>query len=508
MKNQSMLQSSNPSMGGPTEHLVSSRVERAVPPIQLTTQWRLLRITLVVNDAAMVGLGLLLAYLVRFVPVIPFFRDDAFADYGYYQALSIIVIPIWLTIFAMIGLYNRRNLLGGFEEYSMTFRATGFGSLVLLTAAFAEPEIILARGWLLLAWLFSFLLTSGGRFLIRRGVYALRKRGYFMSPALIVGANEEGKALAQQLLHWTTSGLYVMGFVDNGLKSGTNVWGSLDSLGHIDQLDFFIKKYGITELILSNSALSREEMLALFKKYGLVKDLSVHISSGLFEIITTGLDVREFAYVPLVRVRKGRLTGFDQVMKLILDYVITIPGIFFITPLLLLIAIAIKLDSSGSVFYKRRVMGINGNQFDAYKFRTMVANGSEILEEHPELVEKLALDYKLKDDPRITTMGHFLRKTSLDELPQLINVIKRDMSLVGPRIISPVEMEKYGDWGLNLLTVPPGITGLWQVSGRSDLSYEERIQLDMHYIRNWTIWSDLQILWQTIPAVVRGRGAY
>ena len=503
-----MLQSSNPSMGGPTGQFVASPVERAVPRLQLSTQWRLLRVALAVNDAVMIGIALVLAYFVRFVSIVPIFRDDAFADYGYYQTLSIIVIPVWLIIFGLVGLYNRRNLLGGFEEYSIVFRATGFGSLVLLAAGFLEPEFILARGWLLLAWMFSFLFVSGGRFLIRRGVYALRKRGFFITPALIVGVNEEGRALAEQLLNWTTSGLYVMGFVDDMLRSGTKVWGSLDSLGHTNQLDRLIKRYGITELILTNSALSREEMLALFRKYGVVDDLNVHISSGLFEIITTGLDVREFSYVPLVRVRKGRLTGADLVIKLLLDYVIAVPGLIFITPLLLLIAILIKLDSPGPIFFKRRVMGINGSQFNAFKFRTMVVNGGEILDGHPELTEKLAQDYKLKDDPRITSMGHFLRKTSLDELPQLINVIKRDMSLVGPRIISPVEMEKYGDWGLNLLTVPPGITGLWQVSGRSDLSYEERVRLDMHYIRNWTIWSDLQILWQTIPAVIRGRGAY
>ena len=476
-------------MGGPRGQVVASRIERAIPPLQLTTQWRLLRVTLAVNDAVMIGLALVLAYFVRFVSIVPIFKDDAFADFGYYQTLSIIVIPIWLIIFGLVGLYNQRNLLGGFEEYSLVFRATGFGSLVLLAAGFLEPEFLLARGWLLLAWMFSFLFVSGGRFLIRRGVYALRKRGFFITPALIVGVNEEGKALAEQLLQWTTSGLYVMGFVDDALNSGTKVWGSLDSLGHTDQLDRLIKQYGITELILTNSALSREEMLALFRKYGVVDDLNVHISSGLFEIITTGLDVREFSYVPLVRVRKGRLSGADLVLKLLLDYVITIPGLIFVTPLLLLIAIVIKLDSPGPIFYKRRVMGINGSQFNAFKFRTMVVNGGEILDEHPELVEKLAQDYKLKDDPRITSMGHFLRKTSLDELPQLINVIKRDMSLVGPRIISPIEMEKYGDWGLNLLTVPPGITGLWQVSGRSDLSYEERVHLDMHYIRNWTIWA-------------------
>ena len=153
-------------------------------------------------------------------------------------------------------------------------------------------------------------------------------------------------------------------------------------------------------------------------------------------------------------------------------------------------------------------MGLNGRKFDAYKFRTMYVNGDEILANHPELQQELSQNHKLKKDPRITRIGSILRKFSLDELPQLFNVIKRDMSLVGPRIIAPNEMAKYDQWSMNLLTIPPGITGQWQVSGRSDISYEERVRLDMHYIRNWTIWLDLQILFRTIPAVLRGDGAY
>lgn len=153
-------------------------------------------------------------------------------------------------------------------------------------------------------------------------------------------------------------------------------------------------------------------------------------------------------------------------------------------------------------------MGLNGREFDAFKFRTMHVNSDEILDQHPDLKAKLAREHKLKDDPRVTRIGHFLRKASLDELPQLINVLRREMCLVGPRIISPEEMEMYDEWGLNLLTVPPGITGLWQVSGRSDISYDKRVRLDMHYIRNWTIWLDIQLLLQTVPAVLKGRGAY
>jgi lipopolysaccharide/colanic/teichoic acid biosynthesis glycosyltransferase len=153
-------------------------------------------------------------------------------------------------------------------------------------------------------------------------------------------------------------------------------------------------------------------------------------------------------------------------------------------------------------------MGINGRQFYALKFRTMHVNGDEIMEKYPALKEELARTHKLKDDPRVTKIGAFLRKYSLDELPQLFNVITREMSLVGPRMISPEEVAMYKQFDMNLLTVHPGITGLWQVSGRSDISYDERVRLDMYYVRNWSIWLDLQLLFQTIPAVLKGRGAY
>jgi lipopolysaccharide/colanic/teichoic acid biosynthesis glycosyltransferase len=232
------------------------------------------------------------------------------------------------------------------------------------------------------------------------------------------------------------------------------------------------------------------------------------MSSGLYEILTTSLTVNEYAYVPLVHVNKVRLTGIDNVVKFILDYAVTLVGLIVLLPFLVVIACCVKFSSPGPVFHRRLVMGLNGKQFYALKFRTMAINGDEILEKYPELKEELAKNHKLKNDPRITRIGAFLRKYSIDELPQLINVLKRDMSLVGPRMISPEEVSMYKQFDLNLLTVLPGITGLWQVSGRSDISYDERIRLDMYYVRNWSIWLDLQLLFQTLPAVFKGRGAY
>ena len=153
-------------------------------------------------------------------------------------------------------------------------------------------------------------------------------------------------------------------------------------------------------------------------------------------------------------------------------------------------------------------MGINGIRFDAFKFRTMRTDGDAILKEQPELRAQLEKDQKLRDDPRVTRLGKYLRKLSLDELPQFFNVLRGEMSLVGPRMITPEEMQKYDQWGLNLLTIKPGITGLWQVSGRSNIEYQERVKMDMYYIRNWNLWFDIYLLFQTIPAVLKGRGAY
>ena len=191
-----------------------------------------------------------------------------------------------------------------------------------------------------------------------------------------------------------------------------------------------------------------------------------------------------------------------------LDYLLTLGSLMVLSPFLAVIAILVKFGSPGPIIHKRLVMGLNGKQFHAYKFRTMVVNGTEVLDSYPDLKDELARNHKLKNDPRITRVGAFLRKFSLDELPQLFNVLRREMSLVGPRMISPEEVTMYKQFDMNLLTVLPGITGVWQVSGRSDVSYEERVRLDMYYIRNWSIWLDLQILFQTIPAVLKGRGAY
>ena len=472
-------------------------------------EWPILSGALILTDCVMIAAAFAISYIIRFESNLNgrIFELDVHESLPFYLTVVGVLLPIWLLIFFLFGLYNRQNLVSGTKEYSLIFRACTTGFLFIIVSGFLEPDLLLARGWVLLAWLFTFCFTMVGRFTVRRIIGYMRTRGFFLSSAIVIGTNDEAFSLAAQLSDWEFSGLHLLGFIEDETADYESNY-DLPIIGGLEDLDEIVNEFGVEEIIIATSAISRDRRLEIFRRFGVSDKVTVRLSSGLYELITTGLEVKEVASVPLVKVNKVRLTGMDEFLKLILDYLITIPGLAVILPMLAIISLLIKWDSPGPAIHRRRVMGVNGRQFDAFKFRTMHVNGDEILEKHPHLKAELALNHKLKDDPRITRIGQFLRKTSLDELPQLFNVIKRDMSLVGPRMIAPPELEKYSQWNINLLTVRPGITGLWQVSGRSDLNYEARVNLDMYYVRNWTLWLDLRILIQTPLAVVKGRGAY
>lgn len=471
-------------------------------------EWLGLVLLLILNDLLAITAGFVLAYVIRFQLRIPWFYLEDKPPLPFYLMIGAVMIPLWIVIFAVFGLYNRQNLLGGTREYSLLFNGATFAMFSLIAVNFLIPEFVFARGWLLLTWFFVFFITAVGRFCLRRYIYRLRKKGLFLSPAVIVGLNDEARVLGEQLSNQPTSGLHLVGFITGQIPSGTTIVNGLKSLGDLPDLDAIIKEYGVEEVIVTTSAVPYDEVLTLFKMYGVLDGVNLRLSSGLYEIITTGLQVQELSGVPLIKFNKLRLTGIDLVLKYLIDYASAIVALPFVILLSVFFAILIKIDSPGPVFYLRKVMGTNGKSFFAYKFRTMRVDGEQILAARPDLQAELEREHKLKDDPRVTRVGRFLRKFSLDELPQVFNILRNEMSLVGPRMISPEEMENYKQNRINLLTVKPGITGLWQVSGRSDVSYDQRVRLDMYYIRNWSIWLDLQILVRTIPAVLSRRGAY
>jgi exopolysaccharide biosynthesis polyprenyl glycosylphosphotransferase len=497
-------QNTTPSIVGGSQKIKD--INSIIPP---NVQWGLYIAVLILSDALMTLLAFWIAYYVRFEWFVQYFVSSEVISFAQYRFLLYTMPLLWLVIFAANGLYVKDNLLGGTREYSRVFRSASAGFLIIVLAGFLQPTLIIARGWLLLTWGLSFLFVAAARFGLRREVYGLRKHGYFLTPAVIVGANQEGRWLAEQLLRWETSGLLLVGFVDKKEPVSSPLFHGLPALGPLDRLGEIIEQYHIGEVILASSAFStRDHLLEIFRRYGVTDNVNIRMSSGLYEIMTTSLTVNEYAYVPLVYVNKVRLTGINNIVKTIVDYVLATASLIILCPFVLIIAVLVKLGSPGPVLHRRLVMGLNGKQFHALKFRTMAANGDEILDRHPELRDELTRNHKLKNDPRVTRIGAFLRKYSLDELPQLLNVLNRDMSMVGPRMISPEEVSMYKQFDMNLLTVLPGITGLWQVSGRSDISYDERVRLDMYYVRNWSLWLDLQLLLQTIPVVLKGRGAY
>lgn len=469
---------------------------------------KLYQIALVVMDIVMLVGAFSLAYWLRFFAgitvapeVIPFAER--------YIGLVSILLPSWLILFTLMHMYDMGLLLNGTREYSRALNACTSGMMLVVLLSFVEERFIISRGWLVMSWIFSGVFVCTGRVFLRHLAIHLRQKGYFVSRAIIIGTNEEALTLASQLKDPAVSGLEVQGFIETDTTCGSLPFGKPPILGDLYNLHEIIRQQNINEVIVSSTALDRSQLLSLLRELSLVPQVELRLSSGLYEAVTTNMHVAMKGTVPFMSPDRWRLNSMELTLKRLLDISVILIAVPVLLPLFAIFALLIKLDSPGPVFYYRKVLGVGGRTFGALKFRTMAVDGDQILEQYPELKAQLLQNHKLKDDPRITRVGRWLRLTSLDELPQLINILLGQMSLVGPRMISPVEAEMYGIYSADLLTVKPGLTGLWQVSGRSDLTYGERIHMDMYYVRNYSILMDLQILFlRTLPAVIKGQGAY
>ena len=491
-------------------NIQSQAIDRPVHPQTLCRS--ISRMILVLTDAGLVILAFVAAYWLRFrfgVAIAP----DVQPKIDQYIRLTLALIPLWLVLFSFMRLYDFRCLLGGTGEYARVFNACSSGMMLVVIVSFLFPDFRIARAWLVLAWILSIVFVCSGRLSLRRIAYKMRRNGYFVSPAVVIGTNSEAVALAAQLRSSVNSGLAIIGFVAPHTEVADGYQpryvAGLPVVGDLESLPEIICRQGIEEVIVAATALAGKQLLQLPDRLAACPGVELRLSSGLYEIFTTGMHIETKNCVPLMSIDRVRLDTVELALKTCLDYFLILCSLPFLLPLFATVSLLIKLDSPGPVFYRRRVLGIGGKEFDALKFRTMVVNGDEVLAQSPELCAQLNAKHKLENDPRVTNVGSWLRRSSLDELPQLINVLLGQMSLVGPRMITPEEKAEYGHMQFNLLTVKPGLTGLWQVSGRSDLSYTERVQLDMHYIRNYNLWHDLQILFfQTPPAILKRKGAY
>jgi exopolysaccharide biosynthesis polyprenyl glycosylphosphotransferase len=467
-------------------------------------EWRRVLMALVLGDGLCITLSFALAYWIRFFVNLEIFRDGP-ARPEFYRLLTLILLPCWLLLFNLYGLYAQRRLFGGSQEYERLFNASTLGLVLVIIATFLFPEMVIARAWLLLSWACIITSCIAWRFSMRRIIYALRRRSRLLQRAIIIGANAEGRAIAEQLGASPNAGAVIVGFIDDKLPPGSEVLPELRVLGSVDIFEAVVADRGVDSVIIADTEMVRERLVSVYGAMEALRRLDVSLSPGLFELLTIGVEVRELGSIPLLSLNTTRITGIHAFSKRALDVGGALAFLTLLSPLLVIVAILVRRDSRGPVIHRRRVVGVNNTSFEALKFRTMRVDGDALLS--PEQREELRANGKLRQDPRITPLGQFLRRSSIDELPQLVNVLRGQMSLVGPRMLTVEELRHFGRWRHNLVTVRPGLTGLWQISGRSTLGYNERVSLDMRYIRNYSIWLDLYIIYRTIGVVISGKGA-
>ena len=459
-------------------------------------------ILLVAGDLALTGLALFLADRGRHhLPVgAPILANTVYLT----PIVWFLVVIIWIAVFYLWGAYERRHLGGAGEEHKAVFFATTFSFFAFTSSIYFLKILDFSRLLSFYFYLLDIGFLLGFRTLMRWVFSCLKVPGYGTKRILIVGASEAGLVLAERLTRWQE--YQVVGFLDDapGLQS-TRLPAPV--LGGLIEAEQVINQYGIDEVIVSHVARYRENLadLILALREQAVK---IRMVPDLLEMVTVRTGIENLWGIPLISLREPAIMGLNRVMKRGLDLVGSLVGLVVLAPFMALIALLIKLDSPVSIFFVQERAGQYGKPFRMYKFRTMVQNAEELLEQLIDLNKLEQPAFKLSNDPRVTRAGRWLRRTSLDELPQLLNVLKGEMSLVGPRPEEVRIVQKYDPWQSQRLLVKPGITGSMQVSGRADLSLEERVKLELTYIENYSILEDIKILIKTLPAVLSGRGSY
>ncbi len=462
---------------------------------------RQLRVLLaVVLDGCTIAAAFSLAYLFRFRwQLIP--AEDSPPAAPYFAILTPL-IPAWVMVFTAYGLYRDR-LQSFLDEALKVVSAVSVGIMGLLASSFFYRQFSYSRLWILYAWFLSIALALIARGMLRAVVKVLRARGIDVARVLVVGAGPEGVAIARALAR-PELGHRPVGFLDTsrrGQIDGLPIVGApLDVLAVVRQL-------GAHRVVIAQPPDAREltmQVAALCQEAG----VPFAIVPDLYTLVATGAEVEVVGQLPLLTLRANLSRGWERRIKDAVDLLGALLGLVLGFPLFAVLACCIALDSPGPIFYRQRRIGKGGIPFSAWKFRTMYLDAESRLAHDPALRREFERAYKLIDDPRVTRMGRWLRRTGFDELPQLINVLKGEMSLVGPRPIVEDELRKYGPWERRLLCVKPGLTGLWQVLRQDEPDYAERVSLDMYYIDHWSVGMDLKILLRTLPSIIAGRGAY
>jgi len=428
---------------------------------------------------------------------------------------------------AMLIYQRAYNYYGSFsyaQEMIKVFKAVGVSSLLIITWAFlfrggfAFREFSYSRSIFVLDFAIAFTVYLSFHSALRFLQVRARNRAINLIPTLIAGTNAEAEQTINELRDRRDLGYRVVGVLDNN-SSDSDSFAGIDVVGSIDDLPNVVRELAIQEVIITDSSITSDRMFEAMMRIGRGQRVEFRFAPSLFELLPQKTSVDQIGVLPMVRLFREPLSDAERFLKRISDIAVSSVALIFVSPLLALIAAWIRLDSKGNVFFLQERVGMDGRVFLCYKFRSMLQGADEdvhreayekniVGEETANIGDDAAPVYgKVKDDARVTRAGRFLRRSSLDELPQLFNVLKGDMSIVGPRPPIPYEVEAYQLWHRKRLDMKPGITGLWQVSGRNRLTFDEMVRTDLFYIENWSLWLDLKIILLTLPAVFRGDGA-
>ena len=423
-----------------------------------------------------------------------------------YVALVVLVPPAWVLLLLAAGAYDRRAQCSGPEEYQRVGTA-GLWLLVAFAAADLAFQANLSRGVSLLTFVLCALLTLSGRYIARKRLHHLLRGNWALHRVVLLGRVQDALSLARHIGRASYAGFKVVALCVTG-PGGQDASPELPEFGYGDDLAERVSLYGAdTVAVVSTESLPKGELKRLswrLERTG----VRLMVAPSLTDFAGPRIVVRPVDGLPLLHIDEPELTGMRRLVKAVIDRIAAILLLVGFSPLLVAIAIAIWLQDRQNPFFRQVRIGRDGREFRMWKFRSMKPFAELDLNHLRNLNEQDGPHFKMRADPRVTPVGRWLRKHSVDELPQLLNVIQGDMSLVGPRPALPSEVERYGDDVSRRLMVKPGMTGLWQISGRADLRWDEAVRLDLPYVENWSVGLDVMVLWKTLPTILSGRGAY
>ncbi len=460
------------------------------------------------TDILLINAAFALAYFVRYQlewprPVV----DENYVPYQNFLPMAAIFTVVLLVTFSLEKVYEVRRGRPWLDEVYAILNGTTNGAILLIAFFFITGSPFYSRLIFLYAVVAVVLVLGLGRAARNAILNLLRKRGIGVDKVLIVGAGETGRTLMQNIMAQPELGYQIAGYVDDDQKKATGAVGRFTGLGTVDDLRAILARGNVNEVIVTLPWMYHRKILRIIAECA-HSDVRARIVPDMFQMSISRVDMDNLNGVPLLSMQQPTIPTSGRAVKRALDVIGAAIALILSSPLLALAALAIRLDSPGPILFRQERVGKGESRFTVYKFRTMRQDAEEQLEQLRGHNEATGPMFKMKRDPRITRAGRILRRASVDEFPQFYNVLKGDMSLVGPRPALPREVAQYQEWHRRRLTVAPGITGLWQVSGRSDLTFDEMVLLDLYYIENWSLFMDLKVLLRTIPQVLFGKGAY